>query len=244
MLITSSIFALTAFTGPHLTTEPTGPRVIITEIMYDPASDERRGESEWVEIANVGDEPIDIKDWKLDDEDTQEWAQWGPFSCTLLPGQVAVLINGDATTEKEFREAWDVLDDEGNPTLSYLVIPVKWGSLANNASATNEILQLLDADGEVVCEANYESGGDWPSIRSPGGPSIYLTDITVEDLNDGTLWRASVVGRDGARNNRKTTIFNGTDIGSPGFVPGLSSPRIATDDPTPRPATGDNVIDY
>lgn len=61
------------------------PRVIITEIMYNPNSNEQRGETEWVEIANVGSESIAINNWRLDDEDQ---ADWGKFSCMLAPGDV------------------------------------------------------------------------------------------------------------------------------------------------------------
>lgn len=79
-------------------------RVVITEIMYNPASNERAGETEWVEIANVGDAPVAIRNWHLDDEDRGEW---GRFSCILEPGGVAVLVNAKAVDERMFREAWD-----------------------------------------------------------------------------------------------------------------------------------------
>jgi len=204
-------------------TLPDGVRVIITEIMYDPASTETRSQPEWVEIANLGTKPIEIRDWRLDDEDTRPVDQWGPFSCTLLPGQVAVLINGDHVTEEEFRRAWDPPagesaegDDSEHP---YLVIPVKWGNLANNPSATNEILVLRDGENRIVCEVNFQSGNGWPRLRGVGGPSIYLIDLDATDLNDGANWRASVVGEDGARQVRPTEIFDGPDVGSPGRLP-------------------------
>jgi hypothetical protein len=59
-------------------------RVIITEIMYNPDSNERNGETEWVELANVGDEEVRIIDWKLDDEDR---GSWGLFSVALRAGR-------------------------------------------------------------------------------------------------------------------------------------------------------------
>jgi len=37
-----------------------GPKVCITEIMYNPQSAEKNNESEWIEIANVGGESVDI----------------------------------------------------------------------------------------------------------------------------------------------------------------------------------------
>ena len=99
--------------------------------------------------------------------------------------------------------------------------------------------------GETVCEVKQE--GEWPQITRPDGPSIYLTDIQAESLNDGKLWKRSEKGVDHARANAKTEVFNGTDIGSPGMVPGLSG-AVAAAPPgaaPPRPATRPgNKIDY
>lgn len=202
-------------------------RVIITEIMYNPASKETRNETEWVEIANVGDKSIEIKGWRLDDEDDRRGDDWGPFSCRLEPGGIAVLINEDAASEEQFRKAWDGDSSDGG-SAHYHVIPVKWGSLSNNPTPENEILQLLDETGKVICEVNFESGGEWPRLTPKGGPSIWLTDLHAADLNDGKLWKKSEAGKDGARRSVKTDVFDGEDIGSPGFVPGLKSPATAS----------------
>lgn len=217
-------------------------RVIITEIMYNPASEEQRGETEWVELANVGDETIQLTDWKLDDEDR---AAWGAFSLTLKPGAVLVLVNKKAVSEKAFRAAWDVKSppdgesdamdaDEETPEAgqTYHVIPVKWASLANSPSAENEILKLLDGEGNVICEVNFQERGDWPVCASPGGASIWLTNLAAADLNDGKLWKRSAQGEGGARACRQTEIFDGADIGSPGFVEGLGEGGIEAPPPT------------
>ena len=119
-------------------------RVVITEIMYNPASAERRGETEWVEIANLGDTPVQLDQWRLDDEDQQGGADWSDFSCELAPRGVAVLVNKAAVDEATFREAWDPAASPGSSRPGYQVIPVMWGNLANSASADNEILTLLD----------------------------------------------------------------------------------------------------
>jgi hypothetical protein len=205
------------------------PRIIITEIMYNPHSDEKNGETEWVEIANVGNETIEIKDWRLDDEDKKKW---GKFSCTLQPGGVAVLINSGAVKEDQFRAAWDAAGGDSHNRLDYQVIPVKWSGLGNNPSANDEVLQLRNEKDEVVCEVKQE--GQWPSCKRPDGPSIWLSDLKAANISNGTLWHRSEEGKDGARANKKTDIFNGHDIGSPGYVPGLSAA------PPPMPASADN----
>lgn len=221
------------------------PRVIITEIMYNPNSDENKGETEWVEIANVGAETIEIKDWRLDDEDKKDW---GKFSCTLHPGGVAVLINGDAVKEDQFRAAWDPAGGDSSTKVEYQVIPVSWSGLSNNPSADDEVLQLRNDKDEVVCEVKQQ--GQWPSCKKPDGPSIWLSDLKAANISDGKLWHRSEAGKDGARANKKTDIFNGTDIGSPGYVPGLSSaaaPSAAASNSKPgateKPKSS-NTIDY
>ena len=224
-------------------------RVIITEIMYNPASEELRGETEWVELANVGDEAVQLTDWKLDDEDR---AGWGAFSLTLKPGGILVLVNEKAVNEEAFRKAWDVelpTDGESEATgadeetteaeQTYQVIPVKWASLANSPSAENEILKLLDGEGNVICEVNFQEGGNWPVCSRPDGSSIWLTNLAADDLNDGKLWKRSEPGKDGARACRQTEVFDGEDIGSPGFVEGLTEGGAEA----PPPAKEENAAD-
>ena len=143
-------------------------KVVISEIMYNPASTELKNETEWVEIANVGTEAIDLKDWHLDDEDK---GTWGKFACTLAPGGVAVLVNKDKMTEEAFRAAWDATHDTPEGSASpeavaahtYQIIGVTWGGIANSPSAKNEILQLLNENDEVVCEV--KQGRDFPKIK-------------------------------------------------------------------------------
>jgi hypothetical protein len=210
-------------------------RVIITEIMYNPNSKEEKGQTEWVEIANVGDQPIDIKDWRLDDEDRFDW---GKFTCTLAPGGVAVLINADFLTEEQFRTAWPAADDAsaGTPANTCQVITVKWGGIANSPGADNEMLKLLNEQGETVCEV--KQAGQWPSCDRPDGSSIYLIDLAASNLSDGKIWKRADKGVAGARTNTKTEIFGGNDVGSPGFVPGLNGGGAVAAKP---PATGDNT---
>lgn len=195
-------------------------RIIITEIMYNPASEEGQGQAEWVEIANLSAEPVVIKDWRLDDEDDNDW---GRFSCTIEPGGIVVLVNGDAVKESGFRAAWELdYDSESAREPTYQVIGVKWGSLANSPSGSNEILQLLDEHDDIVCEVNYRSGDGWPDVSRPDGASIWLNDLRATDLNKGELWTRSEDGLHGARKAIMTPIFSAGDVGSPGYVEGLS----------------------
>ncbi len=202
-------------------------QVLITEIMYNPNSPEGRfpkkddpddkGEptrTEWVEIHNMGAEPVDVSGWHLADEDGQTTGL--PKGTTLKPGETVVLIPADCTVE-EFREAWG----EG-----FAIYPVgQWGrggldNLSNSPSETNETLELRNAKGEMVDQVNYDDENGWPSDQ-PDGPSIYLLpqgfDTAANDLP--VNWARSEVGVHHARQNNPTKHFKGKDIGSPGQVP-------------------------
>jgi hypothetical protein len=230
-----------------------GPRVIITEVMYNPASNEKKGESEWVEIANVGDVAMDIKNWRLADATEKRAKKWGTFNCTLGPGQVAVIINADAVTEEQFRAAWDPASDSAaSETISYQIIPVKWGALRNNPGDANKGLQLLSENDEVICTVNYRDSGDWPSCSRPDGASIWLMDVAAPDINNGKAWKRSEAGKDGARVSQKTDKFDKQDAGSPGVVTTPTAPAAGPAAETSSDEKGkkdekkpaDNTTDY
>jgi len=213
--------------SPQTDTTPVdiGP-VLITEIMYDPGSSEIGGGTEWIELCNVSDETITLRNWRLDDEDRSDW---GPFSCTLAPLGVVVLVNRRAVDARAFHAAWD--DDHGAP--GYAVVPVKWGGLANNPSHDNECLTLLDDRGVVRCRVNLHGDPSWPDGRRA---SLHLAQPGVTDPNLGTSWRRSTLGQGLARSSRQTAIFDATEVGSPGVVPELAEVIVAPDDTTSPPA--------
>lgn len=281
-----------AFVAAAIVAGPMGPcgtcraagRIVISEVMYNPASDEDRGQSEWVEIANVGDAPIVLAGWRLDDEDKLPMDDWGTFTCTLGPGGIAVLVNAAAVDEVQFRAAWDPEAVPAPPESavpnglaagvhSYVVLPVKWGGISNSPGDGNEVLRLLDADNQVMCTVALGNGGDWPKLSQAGGPSVYLTNpyaapsptsapssptqptdqssgasTTGDGRNapnrggeptgagtsagaatsgtSGSGWRASSLGEAGARECRRTAVYNGRDIGSPGRLPTRLAPPV------------------
>lgn len=199
------------------TVVPAGPArgdVLICEIMYNPASDESSpNDVEWVEIVNTGMAEVNLAGWRLADED----AATGPLAegVALAPGAVLVLIP-DTLTEADFQEAWGAevrvarLSNWGRPNQF---------NLANRPDAVNELLTLQRADGSEADAVNYEAAEPWPPAR-PDGPSIYLLPghFSVAANDAGSAWARSTVGRHDARANRRTAIFDGEDIGSPGAV--------------------------
>ena len=185
-------------------------QVLVSEIMYNPAgADGANPVSEWVEIYNSGAAPVDISGWRLDDEDSSDWAPF-PAETILGAGQVAVIIDSGFASAETFRTEWSV-------PLEALVIAGAAGTLANTASPTNEVLVLLDGLDAIVDSANYEAGANgWPT--STNGLSIYTLALSQAGNDIGSNWALSAVGVDDGRNPSGTT-YDIRDVGSPGHIP-------------------------
>jgi hypothetical protein len=80
------------------------PQIVITEIMYNPASDESEpGIAEWIEIVNAGSSAMDLSGWMFDDEDT---SNWGPIPLgTVKPGAGRRVFDA-SLPRRRFRAEW------------------------------------------------------------------------------------------------------------------------------------------
>jgi len=233
--------------------------VLISEIMYNPASDESPpNDVEWLELYNRGDTAVDLSGWRLRDEDGR--TDGLPADTTLQPAEALVLIPGEQTVA-DFRAAWD--------TRAAVIALAGWqgpgglAGLSNAPSTKNEMLELqapqstgsdassdadadADAEGaktpavefERVDAVNYDDTDPWPT-DSPDGASIYLTPghLNTADNDAGENWARSERYIDHAEAGTITADFTEQDVGSPG--------RVATEpvDATPEPAEDDPDAD-
>ena len=200
-----------------------GGQVVISEIMYNPDSQEGYHEkadqpasptrTEWVELYNPTGAAVDLSGWVLKDDDGATGAL--PQGASI-PAGGAVVVVPDAVTAEQFAAAW------GDGITVYPVSGWADGgmnNLANNPKPDNEVLELLDAGGNGVDRVAYDDEGDWPG-DTPDGPSIYLTagSLTAAANDSGANWKKSKDGKEGAAKNTKTDVFDGEDVGSPGKV--------------------------
>ncbi|MEM9295997.1 MAG: lamin tail domain-containing protein, partial [Planctomycetota bacterium] len=203
-------------------------------LMYNPASGEgyqpdpeeepnRRAipnRVEYVELYNAGDAAVNLRGWRLRDEDGSTGVI--PPGPPLAPGQAVLLIPAEHT-EADFRAAWSV------PPAVRVVRLDSWGpdglnNLANGPSAQNEILDLVDGQAQLVDRVNYDDAAPWPS-DSPDGPSIYLVPEVLGpgadpalSNDDGASWARSSDGVHGARTAQPGGFYRPGDVGSPGVV--------------------------
>jgi len=209
-------------------------QVIITEILANEIGGDTPGE--WAEIYNAGSSPVDISGWRFADEDSNSPSEPFPDGFMIQPGEAVVIVgdgfsetdpNEPVITEADFFAAWGATNAAGN---AYRVIVQRDAiTIANTASATNEVLTLVDAGGNTVDEANYQNGSDgWPPTTN--GASIMLganfLDPTANDF--GCAWATALDGIDGAvtstevittaPNGNNVISFSGDNVASPGFV--------------------------
>jgi len=196
--------------------------VVITEVMYNPDSTENNpSEAEWVEIYNNTDSPIDLAGWYLADDVTRS----GDFPSYILGSRSSVVAIPAVGDPVEYSNGWGsqflhitTNGDTGNG-----------GIAGSNLSNGGESLRIVKPGGPTVQVTDavfYKSGFVdplWPRL-SPDGPSIYILPTSTYDAlaNDDPLaWDKSINGSNGAALVELTTIYNGNDIASPGFLQGL-----------------------
>ncbi len=218
---------------PTCSTAATSCGVMITEIMYNPASPEPA--AEWIEVANTTAAAIDMTGWTLSDEDGSIALPAG----LMIPAG-GIFVFGGATLA-DFDAAWG----PGFTASNYLQVDYNnLNGLGNSPSATGEIIQLMDATPALVDEVNYDDSGDWPSDN--GNASIYVdvcdnvcgTSIANllcnVDNNVGTNWSRSVEGVDFAVTDLASTgTFSGDDNASPGDICGVQDVLACLVDPLP-----------
>jgi len=119
--------------------------VVVSEIMYHPVLEEgyedARDRHEWLEVANTGEDPADLTGWSF-----TAGIDFVFPELELAPGDAVVV----AASRIDFEAVHDV-----DPAL---VVGEFTGRLANGG----ELIELRDADGDVVDAVLYDDAAPWP----------------------------------------------------------------------------------
>jgi hypothetical protein len=142
------------------------PSLVFTEIQYRPAGG---SPYEFVEIANIGEIPMDIGGFAL-----EGIRHLFPVGTVLPPG--AVLVLASSLSPVSFAQRYP-----GVRIAGYFE-----GELANGG----ERLALLDRNGDVVCSVTYRADHGWPDLAVQPGASMELVAMR-EDPGAPASWRAS-----------------------------------------------------
>ncbi|MFN3260140.1 MAG: choice-of-anchor I family protein, partial [Pikeienuella sp.] len=196
-----------------------GPQIVISEIMYNPASAE--DDWEWIEIVNVGSEAIDTSGWVLDDGNNAFHSAANVGGGLIEAGASAVLYNADDVTAEEFLAAW-------GPGLNLIAV-TNWSALAlnNGGDIVGLWSSFAEYQGDETTFANVIDVVDYNPIGNldDGNGSIFLTDLAA-DNNDTANWALSTIGGETpvgtGRVSEAEAGNSGADVGSPGGDPAVT----------------------
>jgi hypothetical protein len=178
------------------------PKIAITEIMYDPKSQESDDQqTEWVELQNFGDEAVSLKGFQLTSgskakpHDPKQSFLIGDV--TVAPGEYLLIGIG----RKECYEKLDL------PTMGIYVGEMAYAWLTNDGDS----VAIRDAQGKVIDEVVYDVEAPWPLIRGSGS-SLQLIVPPGEDPQDANDRAENWVASDSTNSN----YFKGHGRGTPG----------------------------
>ncbi|MEM6263283.1 MAG: lamin tail domain-containing protein [Bacteroidota bacterium] len=175
------------------------PMVVINEIHYNP-DESGNDTTEFVELFNAGNAAVDLSGWSF----TQGFSFTFPANSGIEAGGYVVVAKNKAAFNNKYGCDPDF----------------EWATNKNSSdglSNSGEDIILVDQDLNEVDVVDYDDAGVWPvggngGTSDPtdpdgGGPSIELTDATL-DNNDGTNWTTSAIvgGTPGAPNGGTETL--------------------------------------
>lgn len=145
------------------------PRLVISEVMYQPISG--RDDDQYLEIWNPGSEAVSLAGWRLADGVTFRF----PAGRGLAPGERAVVARNSARLR-----------------LTHPNLPAEriLGEFDGRLGARGERLTLLDETEAVEFAFTYGRGGEWPALADGGGSSLELLHPDL-DPDLGSTWVAS-----------------------------------------------------
>jgi VCBS repeat-containing protein len=139
------------------------PRIVITEIMANPAviSD---ADGEWFEVYNAGAAPVDFNGWTIQIGNNSILVD-SPTPLLVAPGGFFVFA--------------------ANP---FFVFPANYITGPLGLANGGTTIALFDPDGSEIDSVNYSQANEFPADVE--GHSLYLRDVGA-DNNDGLLWEAT-----------------------------------------------------
>jgi hypothetical protein len=165
-------------------------KIVINEINYN--SSPEKDTKDWVELLNIGNTSINLKNWNLSDGLPVDGYTF-PDDIIVTPGNYIVVCR-DMTA---FR-------------LIHPEIINSLGDFGFGLGSTGDDINLFDADGNLVDFVNYTPNAPWPVDANGTGASIELIK-PLEDNNDGSNWKSSSGGGTPGSLNYNSIILNTKD---------------------------------
>ena len=147
--------------------------IVINEIMYEglpsyPSNTYAPSSEEWVELFNRGTNPVSLAGWRLDSGIRYTF----PSNAMLAAGGYLV-----------------VAKDAAGFAMSHPGVNVL-GNYSGQLARSTDLIELKNAEDDVVNAVRYFTGGRWPTYSGGGGSSLELRD-PYADNRRAESWSAS-----------------------------------------------------
>jgi hypothetical protein len=161
-------------------------QVVISEILFNPLCE--GSNQEFVEIVNIGENPIDISGWVLSDNHSVD--ELLPENPILFPNEYAVIL------EQDYEFCFDsVFPDEVS------IIYVDDNSIGNGLGNSADQILISNATGDTIAFTQWQTGIEQ-------GHSLEKIVLSFEDVSAN--WRQSVdiYGSPGGENSVSSFIYD------------------------------------
>jgi hypothetical protein len=188
---------------PFIPTFAEAGDVIISEIMADPTPSVSLPQSEYLELFNRSDFPIDMKNWKLS------------------TGELETVIPATILTPHEYRIICQLQDTATWQKYGTVTGVKSFPSLTN----TGRLIILTDSTGNMIHGVDYSDKWYNDDLKQQGGWSLEMIDTGYPFFFNGN-WSASVSDRGGTPGVANSVQHSNPDISFKGITnvfPGDSS---------------------
>ncbi|NBV23627.1 MAG: lamin tail domain-containing protein [Proteobacteria bacterium] len=158
--------------------------IVISEILFNPPYPLKK--LGFIELYNRGRVPVNVGGWAITGGTFCEI----PRGWKIRPGEFLVVAE-DVSTFRRIHEKVDVT-----------------GNWSDKLAHDGDLVRLVDDRGNLVCQVDYRTGGDWPELTRGGGSSM---ELIHPDL-DGSLpsaWRDS---DESSKSQWRTFSCTGTNL--------------------------------
>ena len=167
---------------------PNSGQVVINEINYN--STAAFNPEDWIELLNDTGAPVNVGNWQFKDEDDAH--------VFTVPSGMVIDTDGFLVLCRD-----SLLFSAAFPEVTNYVGNVEFG-----LAGAGELLRLYDAQGTLVDSLTYDDEAPWPLEPDGDGPTLALTDATLDNALGGS-WATSIgFGTPGSSNLLAVGINN------------------------------------
>lgn len=131
--------------------------LLITEVFYSTPGNEET--QEWIELANLGDAPIDLADYKVGDAETsgdrEGMFRFPAEGAIIAPGQVIIVARSAVGFTQLYGAAPDYEVTDSSPATPDMRPYLLWGSGDMALSNSGDEVVVLNPDSQIIDAMNY-----------------------------------------------------------------------------------------